>query len=280
MTPALGYPEHVADAAPPTWLACRVTRGRKGSGVRTVLLLHAGIADSRMWQPQVEVLRLAGYRVLAPDLRGFGQQVLEPVRFSYVRDVEALLDGPTAVVGSSLGGRVALELAVLRPELVERLVVIAPGLPGWDWSDATRAGWADEETAFEAGDLEGAAEASLRLWIDGPGRPPEAVDAGLRSAVRAMVLRSYELQQHAWDEGAEEEDLLEPPLKGRLGEIRCPTLVVVGDEDVADMLAIAAHVTGSVSGARLVTLPGAAHLPSLERADEFNALLLAFLGES
>ena len=55
----------------------------------------------------------AGYRVLAPDLRGFGQQPLEPAPFSYVRDVEALLDGPTAVVGNSLGGRVALELAVL-----------------------------------------------------------------------------------------------------------------------------------------------------------------------
>ena len=68
-------------------------------------MLHAGIADSRMWQPQVDVLQTAGYRVLAPDLRGFGQQVLEPAPFSYVRDVEALLDGPAAVVGSSLGSR-------------------------------------------------------------------------------------------------------------------------------------------------------------------------------
>ena len=121
-----------------------------------------------MWQPQVEVLQAAGHRVLAPDLRGFGQQVLEPAPFSYVRDVEALLDGPAAVVGNSLGGRVALELAVLRPELVERLVVIAPGLPGWEWSDETRAGWAEEEAAFERGDVEAAAEASLRLWVDRP----------------------------------------------------------------------------------------------------------------
>src|SRR6478736_1890123 len=109
--------------------------------VKTVLLLHAGIADKRMWQPQVEVLREAGYRVIAPDLRGFGEHRLEPGPFSHVADVEALLDGPTAVVGCSLGGRVTLELALHRPDLVERLVVIAPGLPGWSWSQATRAGW-------------------------------------------------------------------------------------------------------------------------------------------
>lgn len=246
----------------------------------TVLLLHAGIADSRMWQPQVEVLRAAGHRVLAPDLRGFGEQELQPAPFSYVRDVEWLLDGPAAVVGSSLGGRVALELAVLRPDLVQRLVLIAPGLPGWEWSDDTRAGWAEEEAAFEQGDFEGAAEASLRLWLDGPRRSPEALDPAMRSAVRGMVLRSYELQQHAWDTGAEEEKTLDPPVNSRLGEIRCPTLVLVGDEDVADMQAIAAHIADSVSGARLVNLPEAAHLPSLERADETNALLLEFLNES
>ena len=232
-----------------------------------------------MWRPQVDVLRAAGHQVVAPDLRGFGQLVLEPAPFSYVRDVEALLDGPAAVIGSSLGGRVALELAVLRPELVERLVLIAPGLPRWEWSDETRAGWAEEEAALERGDLSAAAEATLRMWVDGPRRSPEAVDPAMRSAVRAMVLRSYELQQDAWEAGADK-DVLVPPVNDRLGEIRCPTLVLVGDEDVADMTAIAAHVAESVSGARLVTLSEAAHLPSLERADEVNALLLAFLRES
>jgi pimeloyl-ACP methyl ester carboxylesterase len=233
-----------------------------------------------MWQPQVDVLGRAGYRVLAPDLRGFGQQAMEAAPFSYVRDVEALLDGPAAVVGSSLGGRVALELAVLRPDRVERLVLIAPGLPDWEWSDETRAGWAEEEAAFERGDVEEAAEASLRLWVDGPRRSPEEVDPAMRAAVRGMVLRSYELQQHACDDGAEEETILDPPVSGRLGEILCPTLVLVGDEDVDDMQAIAAHVADSVSDGRLARVPEAAHLPSLERADETNRLLLAFLHQS
>ena len=71
-------------------------------GLRTVLLLHAGIADRRMWQPQVEVLESAGHRVIAPDLRGFGERRLEPATFSHVRDAGSVLDGPAAVVGASL----------------------------------------------------------------------------------------------------------------------------------------------------------------------------------
>jgi 3-oxoadipate enol-lactonase len=244
----------------------------------TVLLLHAGIADSRMWKPQIDVLEGAGHRVLAPDLRGFGEHRLEPAPFSYVRDAEAALEGPAALVGCSLGGRVALELAVHRPDLVERLVLIAPGFPGWEWAEETRAGWAAEEAAYEAGDLETAAEESVRLWVDGPGRSPEEVDPAMRAAATAMVLRSYEMQEGAWEAGADEEDVLDPPIAGRLDDVRCPTLVLVGDHDVADMQGIAAHLAGSIEGARLVTIPNAAHLPSLERPEEVNELLLGFLG--
>jgi 3-oxoadipate enol-lactonase len=244
----------------------------------TVLLLHAGIADSRMWKPQIDVLEGAGHRVIAPDLRGFGEHRLEPAPFSYVRDAEAALEGPAALVGCSLGGRVALELAVHRPDLVERLVLIAPGFPGWEWAEETRAGWAAEEAAYEAGDLETAAEESVRLWVDGPGRSPEEVDPAMRAAATAMVLRSYEMQEGAWEAGADEEDVLDPPIAGRLDDVRCPTLVLVGDHDVADMQGIAAHLAGSIEGARLVTIPNAAHLPSLERPEEVNELLLGFLG--
>ena len=252
----------------------------EGRTTNTVLLLHAGVADSSMWRPQIPALEAAGYRVLAPDLRGFGGRPLEPAPFSHLRDVEELVEGPIAVVGNSLGGRVALELALHRPDLVERLVVIAPGLPGWEWSDATRAGWAEEEEAYERGDLESAAAASVRMWVDGPNRSPGESDAEVRAEVASMVLRSYEMQGDAWEEGAREEELLDAPVGTLLSEIRCPTLVLVGDGDVGDMQAIAAHVAGSIHDARLVTVRGAAHLPSLERPDEVNALLIEFLGDS
>ena len=246
--------------------------------MRTVLLLHAGIADSRMWRPQVEALEASGYRVIAPDLRGFGERRLEPAAFSHVRDAEALLDGPAAVVGNSLGGRVALELALHRPDLVERLVLIDSALPGWEWSEETRAGWAAEEAAYEAGDFETAAEESVRMWIDGPNRSRDDVDPDLRALVAEMVLRSYEMQEGAWEAGAEEEDVLGTPAGERLGEVRCPVLVLVGTEDVADMRAISEHLAASIADARLVSVAGASHLPSLECAEEVNGLLLGFLG--
>jgi 3-oxoadipate enol-lactonase len=248
------------------------------NGAVNVLLLHSGITDRRMWRPQIEALEWAGHHVAAPDLRGYGGRPLGRERYSHARDVEPLLHGPTVVVGSSLGGRVAIQLTLLRPELVERLVLIAPGLPGWEWSADVRQGWEAEETAFAQGDLEAAAEACLRLWVDGPRRAPEQVNGDFRAAVRDMILRSYELQKDVTEDA--EDDIPGGPVIERLQEIRCPTLVLVGEEDVPDMQAIAAHVVRSVPDARLATIPGAGHLPSLERPDDTDAILFPFLDES
>jgi pimeloyl-ACP methyl ester carboxylesterase len=156
-------------------------------------------------------------------------------------------------------------------------VLIAPGLPGWSWAEETRAGWAEEEQAYERGDLQAAAEASARLWLDRPGERERPLDPSVRSLVLEMILRSYEQQSTAWDEGAEEEPVLDPPVQERLGEIACPTLVLVGELDVLDMRAIAAHVAKSIPGAELVTVPDAAHLPSLEQPELVNPRLLEFL---
>jgi pimeloyl-ACP methyl ester carboxylesterase len=236
-----------------------------------VLLLHAGIADSRMWAPQIEALSAVGHRVLAPDLPGFGETPLVPGTVDYVGHVTALLDGPAAVVGCSFGGRVALEvaLALEQPELVERLVLIGSGLGRWEWSDEAKAGFAEEEAALELGDLDGAAAAQARMWL------AAGADPAVRALTEEMTRRSYELQLPLEDEvtGA----WPEPPSEERLGEIRAPTLVVVGAEDLADIRAIADKLAREIPGARLEVVEGAGHLPSLERPGEVNRLLLDFL---
>jgi len=240
-----------------------------------VLLLHSAIADSRMWAPHLEALG-ADHDVLAPDLPGYGETPLEPGEIAYVEHAAGLLGRPAAVVGSSFGAKIAIELAIDRPDLVERLVVIgAPPLPGTEWSEAAQAGFAEEEEALERGDLDTAAEANVRMWIDGPRRAPGEVDPAVRELVREMTLRSFELQIPLEDQVSAR--WIDPPANGRLGEIAAPTLVVVGDEDVADILETADVLVREIPAARKAVIEGAGHLPGLERPDELNRLLLDFL---
>jgi len=234
-----------------------------------VLLLHAGIADRRMWAPQVAALESAGHAVTTPDLPGFGDEPLEPGTIDYVSVAAEQLDGPGAVVGSSFGGRIALELALARAELVERLVLIGAGLGNWDWSEAAQAGLADEEALLERGDLAGAARQQAEMWL----APRAAAD--VRELTEAMTIRSYEQQLPL--EGRVTGSWPEPPASEQLDRIDVPTLVVVGSEDVEDMRTIAERLAAGIPGARLETIEGAGHLPSLERPDELNRLLLEFL---
>jgi 3-oxoadipate enol-lactonase len=246
-----------------------------------LVLVHEGICDSRMWDEQWE--RYAReFRVLRIDLRGFGRTPLEPGVFSNARDLVEVLqqhgfESP-ALLGVSLGGRVTLEVAVARPDLVSALVLVAPGMPGHDWSPELQAAWGEEEAALEAGDLDEAVEVNLRTWVDGPRREPEDVDPAVRERVAEMQLRAFELQLPVAE--AAEEELLVPDLADRLGEVAAPTLIVVGDEDVPDMQAIAERLEREIPGSRRETIANTAHVPSMERPREFDELVLPFLREA
>jgi 3-oxoadipate enol-lactonase len=168
-------------------------------------------------------------------------------------------------------------VAVARPDLVSRLVLIAPGLPGHEWSEEVRSSWEEEEAAVESGDLDQAVDVNLRVWVDGPGRRAEDVDPMLRAQVAEMQRLAFEVQLAGGEEA--EEELLVPDVAERLGEIGVPTLVVVGEEDVPDMHAIARRLARDIPVARLETIPDTAHVPSMERPREFDELVLPFLRE-
>ena len=116
------------------------------------------------------------------------------------------------------------------------------------------------------------------MWVDGPGRRPEDVDPAVRRAVGEMTTRALELQVPSWD--SLDEELLVPDVADRLSEVRAPTLVVVGDEDVEHIQAIARRLAADIPDARLVTIADAAHFPSLERPDAFDEALRGFLGDA
>jgi 3-oxoadipate enol-lactonase len=217
-------------------------------------------------------------RTLAParalDLPGFGETPLREDSLDYHTFVRsAAPDEPVALIGTSLGGRIALELALESPERVAALVLVAPGLGGHDWSDEVRAYGAEEEAALERGDLHAAVEATLKMWLAGPRRGLDAIDPELRALVADMQHKAYRLQRDRQLPLAQ----LDPPASRRLAEVRVPTLVLTGDEDVDDIHAIATKLAREIPRAERATLADTAHLPSLERPDDFDRVVLAFL---
>jgi len=239
---------------------------------RTVVLLHSGVCDRRMWDAQWPALINAGYRVVRCDFRGFGETPVPDRSYSNAEDVLELLDAlgveETALVGASSGGRVALEVAARRPDRVSTMALICSGLPDHEPSAKLRAIGAREDALLEAGDVAGAVELMVETWLG-----PDA-DEAARDAVRRMQRRAFEVQLAATEE-------FEPiRVKVDLGAIQAPCLALSGAHDLADFRQIAAQLPDLLADARHVELPWAGHLPGLERPSALTDLLLAFLDET
>ncbi|MFI9559485.1 alpha/beta fold hydrolase [Nonomuraea endophytica] len=237
--------------------------GAAGSG-DPVLLLHAGVADSRMWEPQLAELT-ARFRVISPDYRGFGHTPYESAGpFSTCGDVADVLDAEgherAAIVASSYGCRIALQLA--QQGRATRLVLLNPGsdLPR---TDDLRAFGAEEDRLLELGDIQAAAELNAATWLG-----PEATDE-VRALVTEMQSRAFSLQL------GREVDEFEPGFT--LAEIGVPALVVGGAHDLLHFRQSARHLAENLPDAHLVELDWAGHLPSLERPKVITTLLLDYL---
>jgi 3-oxoadipate enol-lactonase len=242
-----------------------------------LLLVHAGIADRRMWDDQVDPFTEAGWTVVRADLPGFGETAPPRGPVALWATLRDLLDrlgvDRAVVVGCSLGGRVAVDLALAAPERVRALVLVGSGLAGHRFEEpALFALWDQSEDALERGDHLEAARVEVDTWVVGMHRPPEAVDPELRRRVTGMLLTAY-----AHGEADLEEP--DPPAAGRLGEIAAPTLVLVGEHDRPDIQAMADALAAGIPGAERVVLDGTAHLPSMERPGEFNRAVLGFLAK-
>lgn len=245
-----------------------------------VAFVHSGICDLRTWDDQFPAFA-ATHRAIRYDMRGWGRSVCPSGAFSHSRDLAALLRAleatPACVIGSSFGGRVAIDLALESPDTVSALVLVGAALGGYRMSEDLDAFEEQIEAAMEAGDIPAAAEVDLRVWMDGPWRTPEQVNPAVRERARVMAEHVYDvIPQQSHDAVPLPPDV---PASVRLVNVRVPTLVIVGDLDQPDMLAIADLLAETIPNARKVVMEGTAHLPHMEQPERFNRIVLDYLDE-
>jgi 3-oxoadipate enol-lactonase len=250
-------------------------------GKLPVVLIHAGVADRRMWDPVWPALTRER-DVVRLDLRGFGDSAARPAGpVSQAGDVLGALTeigvGRCQLVGASYGAGVAVEVELTSPPAVASLLLAAPaGSLLAEVTPELQAFLDSEGAALDSGDLDAAVEANLSWWVEGPRRSADQVDPAVRELVARMQRRAFEVTAD-WADVEERE--LEPPALDRLGEIAVPVLVLVGGLDLDAVRAAAARVVAGIAGARRVDWPDVGHLPALERPADFLSLLLEWTAE-
>lgn len=243
-----------------------------------VVFLHAAVCDSRMWQAQIEAVS-ASHKAIAYDRRGFGQTVAEKEDHSAAADLMAVLDAaaedrPTILVACSQGGRIALDAVLLHPDRIRGLVLISPsvaGAPDPVLPSGLQALVQEQKQAEEAGDVERLNAFKARLWLDGPLQPEGRVSG----EARRLFLDMNGIALRAPPAGANVDDV---PAFRRLAEIAVPTLVICGEYDFPHIRDRCRHLVATMQHASYHALPGAAHLPSLEKPAEVTDLITAFIG--
>lgn len=220
-----------------------------GSG-EPVVLLHAGITDSTIWDALVPLL--GDRRVVRYDRRGFGQSPVATESFQAMADLLAVLDHLGAerahLVGNSMGGETSLALAVTHPDRVASMTLLCPGIGGYPWPDPSpeeRELYARYHAAQEARDVPALVEMGLGEWCR------SGTDDYLTDQLRRSVEADF-AQGDLEQDNPEQWDLL-PGLA-------VPMTVIAGELDPADSLQASLDLAARIPGADLVRLD-VDHLP-------------------
>lgn len=245
-----------------------------------VLCIHGWASSLLMWQRTIALLRRT-YRVIALDLPGFGDSTCPPAGFDYApatyasivdRFVQQVVDpvAPVAVIGHSMGGLIAAQLALDHRHLVGGLILADPAITGNIGAGMgrflrTRLGQRMIDRTRRSSWLNHAGE---RGWLTDPrfGRG-QAAQRAMRDLARAAP-DAVAGSLHA---------VLTADLSARLGDIDVPTLIIAGAHDVTIPLAEVRRAARQIPTARLAVVPRASHLPMDEQPELFDRLVMSFL---
>jgi pimeloyl-ACP methyl ester carboxylesterase len=242
-----------------------------------VVFLHAGVCDHRMWGAQIVATAAAGYRAIAYTRRGYGEAVSPDEPFSHLDDLEAVLAHfnihAAVLAGCSMGGGLAIDFALKHPGRTAGLVLVSTAITGGDYqfSDTDLQMQDVLEEAEERGDRDMLNKVEAHAWLDGPRSANGRVTGAVRDLFFDMNARALA------KEGTLTHEVRRPSARQRIGEINAPALLVAGDLDFNYILTRHDGLSEDMPNAFGTIIEGTAHLPSLERPDLFDPLLLEFL---
>lgn len=259
-------PEGEADQLAVDGVHCEIA----GAGP-PVVLSHDGLLHSESWDAQFDVLA-AHYRVARWDRRGYGRSPRPTAPYSSVDDlaavVRAVSDSPATLVGCSFGGLFSLQCALDHPGSVSALVLVGPSIGGMPFSEHFRTRGGRGLPAPDAPDAE-----QIAFWTESDPWFVAPENAAARERMRALLTANPRNLRPP----LALERFPERPALPRLGEIAVPTLIVVGEKDIADVHAHSGAAEAGIPDATRVVLPGSGHLPHLEVPESFNRVVLDFL---
>ena len=245
----------------------------------TLVLSHAAFLDSRMFDPQWEMLAQE-YHVIRYDMIGFGQSSAAKGPLCRRGDLAHLLDHlgvkRAHLLGCSNGGELVLDLALEYPELAASLTLVDATVSGFQLQGEPPRYINEMFQAAQKGDVDRTSELQIRIWFDGMFREPEQVDPVLRK--KALMMNRIPVERKTFlMADVQPANPLDPPAVNRLDEVKCPVLVVAGALEHPELLRAADELVKAMPNARKAMIEDAAHVPSFERPAIFNPILVDFL---
>jgi pimeloyl-ACP methyl ester carboxylesterase len=250
-------------------------RESRYADVPPLVALHAGVADSRSWSAAFDLCE-GMPTLVAYDRRGYGASPLPDAGYDSLDDLAGVLDqttsGPVWLLGNSLGGRLALDLAVTQPQRVAGLILLSPGVSGapeMQFDETTALLFDGAERAFEAGDLAEVAAIEAQIWLDGPA----AAEGRVGGATRSLALEMNTVALASDTERGRLERDPGIPAWDRLQRLTMPVTVVCGLLDVGAVIDEGRAIADRIPGARFTELEDVAHLPALEAPERVAGLV-------
>lgn len=255
----------------------RIYYEKSGAG-EAVLLLHGGYLDHTIWDAQVEYLNNKGFMTIRMDDLGHGKSISGKTRVYSYEIIEKLLNtckiDKVNLVGLSWGTMMAVDFSLKYPDKVDKLILISPGLNGWEYFEDEQANKNFElrQIAREKKDKALFVEYFQKNWTDGPDYDSLRVDPAVRNTIGAIMKKNME--KH-WNE--DWSHLMDPPAIDRLKEIKTKTLIITGKLDGKDIQLIGKKLDDDIKISKRIEVSKVAHTLNLEKPRKTNRLIRKFL---